>query len=87
MCELGFFPRLALVNLARNRRFYGPYLLSCGGVAALYYVLRYLTWSETLSAVRGAHPYEEPVINVLPLAATGLVTAETQGELQGERER
>ena len=42
---------------------------------------------ETLSAVRGAHPYEEPVINVLPLAATGLVTAETQGELQGERER
>ena len=28
---------------------------------------------ETLSAVRGAHPYGEPVINVLPLAATGLL--------------
>ena len=27
---------------------------------------------ETLSAVRAAHPYEEPVINVIPLAATGL---------------
>lgn len=27
---------------------------------------------ETLSAVRAAHPYQEPVINVLPLAATGL---------------
>lgn len=25
-----------------------------------------------LSAVRAAHPYEEPVINVLPLCATGL---------------
>lgn len=27
---------------------------------------------ETLAAVRVAHPYEEPVINVIPLAATGL---------------
>ena len=27
---------------------------------------------ETLTAVRAAHPYEEPVINVIPLAATGL---------------
>lgn len=27
---------------------------------------------ETLAAVRAAHPYEEPVINVIPLAATGL---------------
>ena len=27
---------------------------------------------ETLAAVAAAHPYEEPVINVLPLAATGL---------------
>ena len=27
---------------------------------------------ETLQAIRAAHPYEEPVINVLPLLATGL---------------
>ena len=27
---------------------------------------------ETLEAVRGAHPYEEPVINVIPLYGTGL---------------
>lgn len=49
-----FFPRLALVNLARNGRFYGPYLLSCGAVAAMYYILRFLTWHEALTAVRGA---------------------------------
>ena len=30
MRKSGFFPRLALVNLMRNGRFYGPYLLSCG---------------------------------------------------------
>ena len=27
---------------------------------------------ETLAAVKKAHPYEEPVINILPLAGTGL---------------
>ena len=45
MRKSGFFPRLALVNLARNGRYYGPYLLSCGGVAAGH---------ETLKTVRGA---------------------------------
>lgn len=28
--------------------------------------------SETLAAIKAAHPYEEPVINVLPLMGTGL---------------
>ena len=27
---------------------------------------------ETLAAVKGVHPYEEPVINVIPLWRTGL---------------
>lgn len=54
MRKAGFFPRLALVNLARNGRFYGPYLLSCGAVAAMYYILRFLTWHEVLGTVRGA---------------------------------
>ena len=54
MRNLGFFPRLALVNLARNGRFYGPYLLSCGGTAAMYYVLRFLAGSDTVASVRGA---------------------------------
>ena len=46
MRKSGFFPRLALVNLMRNGRFYGPYLLSCGMTAAMYYILSYLTFSE-----------------------------------------
>lgn len=54
MRRSGFFPRLALVNLTRNRRYYGPYLLSCGGVAAMYYILRFLSGHETLETVRGA---------------------------------
>lgn len=50
----GFFPRLALVNLVRNRRYYGPYLLSGIGTAAMYYILRYLTVSDIVASVRGA---------------------------------
>ncbi len=49
-----FFPRLALVNLARNRRFYGPYLVSAIGAAAMFYIIRYLTDSEIVASVRGA---------------------------------
>lgn len=54
MRKSGFFPRLALVNLMRNSQYYGPYLLSCGGVAAMYYILRFLSMHEALETVRGA---------------------------------
>ncbi|MGM9662754.1 MAG: FtsX-like permease family protein [Oscillospiraceae bacterium] len=54
MGKSGFFPRLALVNLVRNGRYYGPYLLSCGALAAMYYILRFLTWNEVILTVRGS---------------------------------
>ncbi|WP_295762264.1 FtsX-like permease family protein [uncultured Oscillibacter sp.] len=54
MRRSGFFPRLALVNLARNGRFYGPYLLSCIVTAAMYYILLYLSYNRGLEDVRGA---------------------------------
>ena len=54
MGKRSFFPRLALVNLIRNSRYYGPYLLSCGALAAMYYILRFLTWNEVIQTVRGA---------------------------------
>ena len=42
------------MNLVRNGRFYGPYLLSCGMTAAMYYILSYLTRSDIVASVRGA---------------------------------
>ena len=54
MGKRSFFPRLALVNLIRNSRYYGPYLLSCGALAAMYYILWFLTWNEVIQTVRGA---------------------------------
>ena len=54
MGKRSFFPRLALANLVRNSRYYSPYLLSCGALAAMYYILRFLTWNEVIQTVRGA---------------------------------
>lgn len=54
MGKSGFFPRLALVNLRRNGRFYGPYLLSCVVTAAMYYILKFLAYNQGLDSVRGA---------------------------------
>ena len=59
MRKSGFFPRLALVNLVRNGRFYGPYLLSCLVTAAMYYILMFLAYNEGLDNVRGAMRSEE----------------------------
>lgn len=54
MHKSDFFQKLAFVNLLRSGRYYGPYLFSCGALAAMYYILRFLTWNEALQTVRGA---------------------------------
>ena len=39
MRKSGFYPRLALSNLVRNRQFYLPYLLALAGTAAAFYIV------------------------------------------------
>ena len=43
--------------------------------------------AETLAAVRAVHPYEEPVVNVVPLAATGLEEKQQGGTPSASRTR
>ena len=38
---------------------------------------------ETVAAVRAAHPYEEPVIQVIPLWGTGLAGEQKEGDSHG----
>lgn len=59
--------------LAGTRPFDGtPGALSQGEELKVEVCCRGDRLAETLEAVKRAHPYEEPVINVLPLAGTGL---------------
>ena len=46
--------------------------VSCEPELKVEVTIRAERLGETLEAVRAVHPYEEPVINVIPLAATGL---------------
>ena len=71
MRKSGFFSRLALVNLARNRRFYGPYLLSCAVTAAMYYILLFLAYNHGLDSVRGAM-YLKSMAGIGCVVAAGL---------------
>lgn len=71
MRKSGFFSRLALVNLVRNGRFYGPYLLSCAVTAAMYYILLFLAYNHGLDSVRGAM-YLKSMAGIGCVVAAGL---------------
>ena len=46
--------------------------VSCEPELKVEVTIRAQQLGETLRAVRAVHPYEEPVINAIPLVATGL---------------
>ena len=65
-----FYPRMAFQNLVRNGRYYVPYLLSCGMVAAMFYICCYLSWNEGVSSAKGA-AYLETMIGMGGVVAGG----------------
>lgn len=54
MRKLAFYARLAMQNLFKNRLFYGPNLLACTLCAALFYIVRFLSYSDMVPRMRGA---------------------------------
>ena len=65
-----FYPRMAFHNLVRNGRYYAPYLLACGMVAAMFYICCYLSWNEGVSSAKGA-AYLETMIGMGGVVAGG----------------
>lgn len=55
MRKLAFYARLAMQNLFKNRLFYGPNLLACTLCAALFYIFRFLAYSDMVPQMRGAY--------------------------------
>lgn len=55
MRKLAFYARLAMQNLFKNRLFYGPNLLACTLCAALFYIFRFLVYSDMVPQMRGAY--------------------------------
>ena len=49
----GLYRRLAWSGIAKNRKFYLPYLLTCIGMTTMYYIIAFLTDNEILLSFRG----------------------------------
>ncbi len=48
-----FYAKLAWTGIRNNRRFYLPYILTCAGMVAMYYIISYLTTSPILGQMKG----------------------------------
>lgn len=48
-----FYPKLAVSGIYKNRKIYLPYLFTCIGMVMMYYIIQYLTRSESVASMRG----------------------------------
>ena len=49
----GFYSRMALDGIRKNRQLYLPYLMTCGLMAAVYYILYFLSRDPMVLSMRG----------------------------------
>lgn len=52
--KTGFYPKLALDGIRKNKRMYLPYILTCVGMVMMQYIVSFIEDSETLMAFPGA---------------------------------
>lgn len=51
--KAGFYPKLAWNGIHKNHRMYFPYLLTCIGMVMMYYIIAFLSRSESLRTMKG----------------------------------
>lgn len=51
--KAAIYPKLAWTGIAKNRRTYVPYLLTCIGMIMMYYILHFLMESDQVAAMKG----------------------------------
>lgn len=51
--KLGFYPKLAIDGMRKNRRMYLPYLLTCVGMVMMTYIINFIRFADTISAMNG----------------------------------
>lgn len=52
--KAGFYPRLALDGIRKNKRLYLPYMLICIGTIMMYYIIMFLQHSQALEYMPGS---------------------------------
>ena len=51
--KTGFYPKLALDGIKKNKRLYLPYLMTCSGVVMMFYIIYYLASMPALDSMAG----------------------------------
>lgn len=51
--KMTFYPKMAWMGIRKNSRMYVPYLLTCVGMIAMYYIMAFLAFSNVLLKVEG----------------------------------
>ena len=51
--KIGFYPRLAIDGLRKNRRMTLPYILTCVGMVMMFYMVTFLHYSDSITTMRG----------------------------------
>lgn len=52
--KAGFYPKLAFDGIRKNKQMYLPYILTCIGMVAMYYIIVFLHYTDTLSYLPGS---------------------------------
>jgi putative ABC transport system permease protein len=51
--KAGFYSRLALDGIRKNRKLYIPYLMTCVLMVSVYYILAFLSKSDLVANMKG----------------------------------
>ena len=51
--KINFYPKLAWDGIRKNKRLYLPYILTCGGMVMMYYIIRHLSAMQALEGMSG----------------------------------
>ena len=51
--KTGFYAKLAVTGMRKNKRLYFPYLLTCACMVMMFYIVAYLATSPVLAAMKG----------------------------------
>ena len=68
-----FFPRLALINIRKNGKFYVPYMITCISTVAMFYIMRMISLDEGIEKMPGA--YSVVTILMLGTIVIGIFSA------------
>lgn len=52
--RIGFYPKLAVTGMQKNKRLYLPFLLTCTGMAAMHYIIAFLANTSLIDPLPGS---------------------------------